>query len=53
MSEQDDAARSVREAFAAHDLRPSDEELATYSFVGPMLRMMADQLYNVEIGEEL
>ncbi len=53
MSEHGDATQPVREALAAHGLSPTDEEVVMYSFIAPLLRSMTEQLYAVEIGDEL
>lgn len=52
MSEQDDTAR-VHAAFAAHGLKPTDEEMAMYCFMAPILRQMTEHIHAVETGEEL
>ena len=36
---------------AAHGLEPTEDELALYDFLGPMLRAMTDELYAVEVDE--
>jgi hypothetical protein len=53
MSTEDNTAVTVRAAIEEHGLQPTDEEMATYVAMAPLLRQMTGQLHAVTFEEEL
>jgi hypothetical protein len=52
MSEPSDAAALVPSLLASAGIVPSDEELALFRMMYPLLRQKADRIYELDLGDE-